>query len=188
MAEYMAISEEMAAKLSINRTGQMSSGQRRTVLVAGVLTLLFLLCPLTMLLQMVGILLAGSAPAVTTVSALFTVVGVLFMVMFVGLIGTNVQRFLPEAFGRQPVRYARGNLRVRASEGHRPELPFSYIIDDYSFAPYVVPQDVEMRPGAPYVVYYSRRSRLLLSIAALDKPDAAQWEPQFENPPAFNWH
>ena len=34
-----------------------------------------------------------------------------------------------------------------------------------------------MRVGAPYVVYYAARSRLLLSLAALDAPDAAQWEP-----------
>jgi hypothetical protein len=69
---------------------------------------------------------------------------------------------------------------VRATEGHRPELPFSYVVDDYSFGPFVVPPDVKMRPGAPYIVYYAARSRLLLSIAALDAPDADQWEPQFE--------
>ena len=38
-----------------------------------------------------------------------------------------------------------------------------------SFAPYVAPPDVEMRPGTPYLVYYSARSRLLLSLFALDE-------------------
>jgi hypothetical protein len=66
------------------------------------------------------------------------------------------------------------------TEGKRPELPFSYIIADYSFAPYVAPPDVTLRVGAPYVAYYSARSRLLLSIAALDAPDGAEWEPRFE--------
>jgi len=32
-------------------------------------------------------------------------------------------------------------------------------------------------------VYYSARSRLLLSLFALDAPDADRWQPEFENPP-----
>jgi hypothetical protein len=47
----------------------------------------------------------------------------------------------------------------------------------------VAPPYVTLVPGARYIVYYAAHSRLLLSLAALDAPDAAQWEPQFENPP-----
>lgn len=181
-------SAEMAERLDINRSGQLTPQQRRTALIAGLVTLTLLLCPLSMLVQFVWVLLAGSAPAATIAGLVFTALGVGFLVMFLGLIGSNVQRFLPEALGNQPVRYAQGPLIVLPAEGHRPELPFSYVVGDYSFAPYVAPADVEMRPGARYIIYYSRRSRLLLSMAALDAPDAAQWQPAFDNPPPFSWH
>jgi hypothetical protein len=111
-------------------------------------------------------------------SVIFLIAGGGFMVLFAGLIGVNIAAFLPEAFMRQPVKAARGSLTIHVSSRERPELPFSYIVGDYSFAPYIIPPDLEMRPGAPYVVYYSARSRLLLSLAALDAPDGTQWEPE----------
>lgn len=179
---------EMAERLATNRTGRLTPAQRRTVLGAGVFALGFLLCPLALVVQMIAILSLEGSVEVTVSGIFFTVLGALFAVLFAGLIGSNAVRFLPEALGRQPVRYARGPLRIHLSEGERPELPFSYVVDDYSFAPYVVPPDLDMRSGAPYLVYYSRRSRLLLSITALDAPDAEQWEPHFENPPPYDWH
>jgi hypothetical protein len=169
----------MAAKLAINRTGRLTAGQRRVMLWAGLGAALLLLCPLTLLVQM-GVLVASDrVPVVTTAGLIFTVLGLLFVLMFAGLAWANVQMFVPDAFGRQPVRFARGPLGVHVSEKDRPELPFSYVIEDYSFAPYVAPDDVPMRPGAPYLVYYAAHSRLLLSLAALDAPDAAQWAPAF---------
>jgi len=165
----------MAARLAANRTGRLTPGQRRLALVVGLVALLFLLCPLALLVQVGALLLAGDVPVPTLGGVIFTGLGVFFMVLFAGLIGTNASTFLPEAVMRRPVRFARGPL----AEGHRPELPFSYIIGDYSFAPYVAPPNVPMQVGAPYIVYYSARSRLLLSLAALDAPDAGQWEPQF---------
>jgi hypothetical protein len=174
---------EMAEKLAINRTGQLTAGQRRVVMVAGMVALLLLLCPLSILVQAAALVVSGTTPAVTLVGLAFTILFVLFILLFLGLIGTNAGLFLPDAFGQRPVRYVRGELGIHLSEKERPELPFSYVVEDYSFAPYVAPQDMTLRPGAPYLVYYSAHSRLLLSLAALDAPDAAQWEPQFENPP-----
>jgi hypothetical protein len=169
----------MAERLAVNRTGRLTAGQRRLALLVGGAAALFLLCPLALLLQLGAILWLGDAPVPTVTGVLLAALGVLFLLIFVGLIGVNAWTFLPEAFMRQPVRYARGPLEVRVTPGHRPELPFSYLIGDYSFAPYVAPDDVPMRVGAPYIVYYAARSRLLLSLAALDAPDAVQWEPTF---------
>jgi len=171
---------DMAAKLAINRTGRLTSPQRRLALLVGLGAFVVLLCPLSILLQVMLVLLAGDLPIPTVSGVIFTVIGVLFVLMYVGLIGSNVATFLPEAFMRRPVRFARGPLRVRVPERERPELPFSYLIGDYSFAPYVAPEGVPLRVGAPYIVYYAARSRLLLSLAALDAPDADQWKPAFK--------
>lgn len=175
-------SAAMAEKLAVNRTGRLTRGQRRTVAVAGCVTLALLLCPLALLIQLGALLLSEGG----TLSAGAIVAGVavlLFFAIFAGIVSANVRMFVPEAFAARPVRWARGPLRIQMSEKDRPELPFSYVIDDYSFAPYVAPPDVAMRPGAPYLVYYSARSRLLLSMFALDAPDADRWLPESDNPP-----
>jgi hypothetical protein len=174
------VDPDMAARLSVNRTGRLTAPQRRLALVIGTVALAMLLCPMMLLLQMAAILTAGDVAVPTLGSVIFTVVGGLFLVVFAGLIWVNVSTFLAEAFMKRPVRYARGPLEIRMTERHRPELPFSYIVAGYSFAPYVAPPDVTLRVGAPYIVYYAARSRLLLSLAALDAPDAAQWEPDFK--------
>lgn len=171
-------SPAMAARLAVNRTGRLTGPQYRLAFLVGFGALVVLLCPLAMVLQLVAVLFLGDAPVPAVGGIVFTVLGVGFMVLMVGLIGTNAHTFLREAFMRRPVRYARGPLDIRVTDGHRPELPFSYIIGDYSFAPYVAPHDLPMRTGAPYIVYYGAKTRLLLSIAALDAPDAAQWEPE----------
>jgi hypothetical protein len=170
---------EMAAKLAANRAGHLTSRQHRLALAVGVLASAFLLCPLALLIQVAVVLFLGDVPVPTVGGVIFTILGVIFVVMFAGLVGTNAYTFLLEALMRQPVHYARGPLEIRVSTGNRPDLPFSYIIGEYSFAPYVAPPDVPMRVGAPYLVYYGARSRLLLSLAALDAPDSAQWEPEF---------
>ena len=171
----------MAARLAVNRTGRLTAAQRRTVLLAGLGALIIFLCPMALLVQIVAVLFLGDVPLPTSGGVIFTVLGVFFVLLFVGLFGVNVATFLPEAFMRRPVRAAQGALEIHVSEGNRPELPFSYIIADYSFAPYVAPQDVPMRVGAPYLVYYTARSRLLLSLAALDAPDAERWLPAFDD-------
>lgn len=176
-ANAPSASPEMAARLAANRAGRLTPSQRRLALLVGLGALGVFLCPLAMLAQISLFVLWGDVPFSTLGGVAFTLVGALFLVIFAGLIGVNALTFLPEAFMRHPVRCARGPLEIRVSEGERPELPFSYIIGGYSFAPYVAPDDVPMRVGAPYVVYYAARTRLLLSLAALDAPDATQWEP-----------
>jgi hypothetical protein len=171
---------EMAEKLGINRTGHFTSTQRRNVFVIGAVALLIMLCPLTLLVQMFSIIFFSDVPISALSGVILSLMGVLILIIFAGLIGVNIQMFLVEAFVSHPVRYARGPLEIRMTEGKRPELPFSYIIADYSFAPYVAPPEVTLRVGAPYIAYYSARSRLLLSIAALDAPDGADWEPALE--------
>ncbi|MBN1562486.1 MAG: hypothetical protein JXA10_01510 [Anaerolineae bacterium] len=171
----------MVARLTINRTGQFTPGQRRLSLIVGLGALGLFLCPLAMLAQLIAVLFANNAPAITMSGVVIIVIGVLFLIMFAGMVGTNAQTFLTETFMRRPVHHARGPLEIRVSEGNRPELPFSYIIGDYSFAPYVVPAELPMVAGAPYIAYYAARSRLLLSIAALDAPDGAQWLPPEEH-------
>lgn len=175
-------SPEMAAKLAVNRTGRLTPAQRRTVMTAGIVALLALLCPLALLVQIGALLLTDRLPAATTGGIAFTVLGVLFILVFGGLALTNARMFLPDAFGPHPVRAARGPLRIRLPQRDRPELPFSYIVGDYSFAPYVGPEDLPMRRDAPYLVYYAAHSRLFLSIAALDAPDADQWLPAEDEP------
>lgn len=172
-------SKEMAARLAVNRTGQLTTAQRRTVLTGGVVALAFLLCPLAMILQMGAVVLADGLPIVTAASVFFFVLGVLMFAVFLGLAGTNVHLFLRDVFGREKVRVARGLLQVHMSSKERPELPFSYIVEDYSFAPYVPPPDVDLRLGAPYLVYYAAHSRIFLSMAALDATDAKKWTPTF---------
>ena len=174
----LSASPEMAARLIHNRSGQFTPGQRRLSLVVGGIALLIFLCPFAMVVQLIALLMTNNAPAISVGSAVITVVAVLFLIVFAGLVGSNVTMFLTEAFMRRPVKAALGPLEIRITEGYRPELPFSYIIEDYSFAPYIVPFDVPMQAGAPYIAYYAARSRLLLSIAALDAPDGEQWLPE----------
>lgn len=172
----------MAARLAVNRTGRLTAQQQRLLVGAGVFSLVLFLCPLALIIQAGAVLLIENPPGVTLFGVIFTVLGVLFLVFFSGLVGVNVVSFLPDAFSRQPVRYARGPLRIHPSSRERRELPFSFIVDDYSFAPFVPPPAIKLRTNAPYIVYYAARSRIFLSMAALDAPDAAEWEPQFKTP------
>ncbi|NDJ77109.1 MAG: hypothetical protein GYB65_12715 [Chloroflexi bacterium] len=178
--EFLPAYSDMAEKLAVNRTGRLTGGQRRILLGTGSVALVFLLCPMIFLVQ-IGIMVAGEGADVLTTLAGggFVFFGLLMVLVFVILIGSNAHTFLSDALRKQPVRYARGELRVHMSEKNRPELPFSYIVDDYSFAPYTQPADLPMKVGSPYLVYYARHSRILLSIAALEAPDADQWKPEF---------
>jgi hypothetical protein len=178
---FSPASAQMARLLSANRTGRLAAGQRRLLLLVGLIALVALLCPLALLFQIGALMFAEGLRAVASVSGvLFLVFGVLVVIIFLGLIGTNAQLFLADALSRRPVRYARGPLEIHMSASERPELPFSYIVDGYSFAPYIPPADIPMQPGATYLVYYAAHSRLFLSMIALDAPDADDWLPAFE--------
>lgn len=176
--EPIPASEAMVEKLRINRTGQLTPQQSRLVWLVGGGAFAFMLCPLAMIVQMMGVVLAGTTPSITLGGIIFALIGLLFVILILGLVGTNVVAFLGEALMKHPVKYAKGPLEIRISSKERPELPFSYIVGDYSFAPYIAPRDLPMRTGAPYIVYYGARTRLLLSIAALDAPDGKEWEPR----------
>ncbi|MBN1681172.1 MAG: hypothetical protein JW966_12875 [Anaerolineae bacterium] len=176
-------SPQMAAKLAQNRTGRLTRDQRRVTLAAIVVLGVMLLCPLAMIAQFAALALTGMLPPATLFSLILTVCGIGFMLLMSALVFANLRTFWGDTLSAVTVRYARGPLKVHMSEHERVELPFSYIVDDYSFAPFVVPPDIVMRPGAPYIVYYAARSRILLSIAALDAPDSADWQPTFDNLP-----
>jgi hypothetical protein len=171
------VTPEMAEKLAINRAGRLTPAQRRTVMIAGIVAVLALMCPLALLVQFGALVITGTMPAATIGGIFFTALGLFFVLLFGGLAWTHASMFVHDAFGKQPVRWARGPLQIRVPERNRPELPFSYIIDDYSFAPYVPPPDTDLRRDVPYIVYYAAHSRIFLSIAALDAPDAARWLP-----------
>ncbi|MCD4685552.1 MAG: hypothetical protein K8S97_06420, partial [Anaerolineae bacterium] len=115
-------SEGMAKKLRINRTGQLTPQQSRLVWVVGMGAFVFMLCPLAMIVQMVGLVLVGETPSVTLGGIVFTVIGLVFVVLILGLVGTNVVAFLSEALMKRPAQYAQGPLEIRASSTDRPEL------------------------------------------------------------------
>jgi hypothetical protein len=76
----------------------------------------------------------------------------------------NLRVFVPDAFGKNQVSRVEGVLEMRLPARERWELPFSYIIDGYSFAPFEVPNDVELEVGQEYIVYYLTHTRRFLSI------------------------
>ena len=117
-----------------------------------------------------ALLLWGDAPVSTLAGALFTILGALFVVMFAGLVGRTRSPSCRKRSCASRCALRAGRSRCASPKGTGLRLPFSYIIGNYSFAPYIAPGDVPMRVGAPYVVYYAARSRLLLSLAALDAP------------------
>jgi hypothetical protein len=183
MAEQHSIppaTPDMAEKLAINRTGRLTPSQRRVMWLGVGSALVVMICPAVLLIEIGTVMTAGRLAILSFCGVLSLLVMALFMFIFGGMVIANMQMFLPDAIGKDPVRVAQGPLLVRAPERERPELPFSYIVQDYSFAPYVAPPDIPMRVGAPYLVYYGAHSRLLLSLYALDAPDADQWKPTFK--------
>lgn len=173
-------SPDMAEKLAINRTGRLTPSQRRMMWIGVGSALVVMICPAALLIQIGAVLVAGRLAILSFCGLLSLLVMAVFIFIFGGMVVANMQMFLPDATNKDPVRVARGPLQVRMPERDRPELPFSYIVQDYSFAPYVAPSDIPMRVGAPYLVYYGAHSRLLLSLYALDAPDADQWKPTFK--------
>ncbi|MFP4322971.1 MAG: hypothetical protein ACLFTK_11010 [Anaerolineales bacterium] len=162
-------SEDLAASLARNRAGRLTRGQRTAVTLAGVASSLAGLVVLLIMVSVFaaffgGVRVTSDSPIAGLVSE---IIGLFFLASFVYMLLTfyfNARWFLPDAFGRAPVATVRGPLQIRYAARQRPELPFSYIIGDYSFAPYVVPYDVPMQEGRTYVVYYARHSRMFLNI------------------------
>ncbi len=161
--------EPLAASLAENRAGRLTRNQRLAVTLAGLGAGGASLVVLAMIVSVLAAYLSGARVSSMSPSAgiVGTVFGLFFMASFGYLLLTfvfNARWFLPDAFGGSPVARARGPLQIRYAERNRPELPFSYIVGEYSFAPYVVPYDVPMEQGREYVVYYARHSRMFLNI------------------------
>jgi hypothetical protein len=93
------------------------------------------------------------------------------------ILGVNVAMFVPEAFSKSPVRWSQGILEIKEASRERPEMPFVYILGDYSFAPFIPPNEVPMQVGRAYIVYYAARSRMFLSIAPIDQLESKAWLP-----------
>ncbi|NDJ87084.1 MAG: hypothetical protein GYB66_14495 [Chloroflexi bacterium] len=176
-AYHYTPSPQMADKLATNRTGQLTKAQRLPITIAAIFTgsgfLGMLLITGGTILGLIETLEFTGVFGLITL--FFSTAALLFIL---AVLWVNAQMFVPEALNQKPVRWSRGPLKTRKSARDRPELPFSYIIDDYSFAPFVGPPDVPLQKGRQYIVYYTARSRLLMSIAPIDQPDAEDWLPK----------
>lgn len=149
--------------LARNRAGRLTAGQKAAVVMASLFSGGGLLCLLAMFITLMSGMMAGIGTG--------SIFGLIFLIIFVltylylGLtLFANARVYIPDAFSKQPVKQERGRLTVRMAERERPSLPFSYIVGDYSFAPYMVPAEIEMIAGAEYIVYYAAHSRMFLGI------------------------
>ena len=172
-------SSQMADNLATNRAGHLTKMQKAPILVAALVTGVGLTCALSFLVASVyGFLQTVDVAGIFGwIMLVFTAGSILFLV---AVLWVNARMFIPETLSQSPVRWERGVLEIKMASRERPEMPFSYIIGSYSFAPFVVPDEVPMHKGREYVVYYTARSRLLLSIVPTDTPDADEWLPQGE--------
>lgn len=172
-------SSQMADNLVTNRAGHLTSKQKAPIFVAALVTGAGLMCALTFLtVSVYGFLQTVDVAGIFAwIMLVFTEGSMLFLV---AVLWVNARMFVPESLSRSPVRWERGVLKIKMASRERPEMPFSYLIGSYSFAPFVVPDEVPMHEGREYLVYYTARSRLLLSIVPTDTPDADQWLPQEE--------
>lgn len=165
----------------VNRTGRLTPSQRLPIIIAGVVSGVGMLCPISFLMAMVFGGLLNAAFVNGLLGWLAYVLIMLFslgsFIFLWGVVWTNAKMFLPEAFAKQPVRWAKAPLQIKLAERERPEMPFSYIIGNYSFAPFVAPDEVPLIKNQEYIVYYTARSRLLLSIAPLKDAQTADWLP-----------
>lgn len=174
--DHYTPSSQMADKLAANRAGKLTRSQRQPILIAA----LFSGIGLVIAVVFGAIMVWGFAQtlAITGIfggcMVIFTGLGFVFMII---VLWTNSEMFVPEALSKSPVRWQRAPLEIKRASRNRPEMPFSYIVGSYSFGPFVVPEDVPMDKGREYIVYYTPRSRLLLSIAPTDQPESSGWLP-----------
>lgn len=157
----------LAAQIATNRAGKLTRSQRSTILVVVIACSLGLLIVAALFVNVMLAFMSGVP--------LGNIVGVLFFLFFALSFGYlaltmyfNLRGFLPDALTKQPIKQARGKLEIRMAGRDCPELPYSYIVADYSFAPFVVPYDVPLEVGREYVVYYAAHSRIFLNIEPAD--------------------
>jgi hypothetical protein len=175
-AYHYTPSSQMADNLATNRAGHLTKMQKAPIMVAALVTGVGLTCALSFLVASVyGFLQTVNVAGVFGwIMLIFTGGSISFLVV---VLWVNAKMFIPETLSQSPVKWERGILEIKMASRERAEMPFSYIIGNYSFAPFVVPDEVPMQAGREYVVYYSARSRLLLSIAPTDMPESDQWLP-----------
>lgn len=157
----------MSDTLQANRNGRLTGSQRSMVLMGVLFTVGGLACMGVLLLQLVLAVLAGVMPQNIVMWLFFILTLAAFL--YLGLtLYVNARTFVPDLFSRTKVRSSRGALKIQLPKRERWELPFSYVIGDYSFAPFEVPDDVPMEKGREYIVYYLARTRKFLSIEPVE--------------------
>lgn len=152
----------MAAQLTTNRNGRLTTNQRNLIWFAGLGSAAGFACMLVWVVS-TGIAASGITPNGIVTIGFF----IFFMLSFGYLLLTlyfNASWFVPDAFSKNTVQQSRGKLKIRMAARERQELPFSYIVGDYSFAPFVVPPEVPLDEGREYIVYYAAHSRIFLGI------------------------
>ena len=157
----------LAAQLESNRAGSLTRGQKRMLVIAALGSSGGLLCILVLVANVIFAFSAG-VQVDSIVSLLFFIFFVLSFGYLMLTLYFNARVFIPDAFGQEAVKTARGPLEIRMSSRERPEMPYSYIVGDYSFAPYIPPGDVPMEQGREYIVYYAAKSRIFLNIEPVD--------------------
>ncbi len=175
-ASHYTPSPQMTDKLLTNRAGKLTQSQRAPIMIAAIVTGigfvglslfgLLLVWGFIQSLEFTGILGVGML-CITSASFLF----------LIAVFGVNAQMFVPEALSQKPIRWERGPLSIKMAERERTDMPFSYVVGSYSFAPFVAPAEVPLHKNREYIVYYTARSRLLMSIAPIDQPESEQWLP-----------
>lgn len=175
-------SPQIAEKIAVNRMGKLTSMQRTPLIIAGLFASGGLLCAFSMLLSFVSSIVVGGAFVSASLGGqilfgLMWLGGILSFLFLLGVTWVNASMFVPEAISPEPVRWERGILEIKFPERDRPEMPFSYILGDYSFAPFVAAEEVPLEPGREYIVYYTARSRLLMSIVPVDQKESSEWLP-----------
>jgi len=155
------------AQLEANRSGQFTPRQRLTVSIAALVTSLGLIVMCAILTAIAAAAAQGLA-FTGIVGALFFIFFLLTYLYMVVTFYVNARAFVPDALSRNPVRVAQGELRTQKAQRDRDELPFSFIVGDYSFAPFIVPFEIKMEKGRRYRVYYAAHSRMFLGIEPED--------------------
>jgi hypothetical protein len=160
-------SPALAASIATNRAGRLTGGQKRALLLGAGVSVSGLGCIGFFLLN-VGLALGAGLGVGNWVSGLFFIFFLLSFAYLGLTLYFNASWFVPDALSRHTVQTARGKLVMRPAERERFELPFSYLVGDYSFAPYVVPYEVPLEVGREYIVYYAAHSRMFLNIEPVD--------------------
>ena len=175
--QYYTPSPQMADKLAHNRNGQLTKTQKAPILVAAILSgiMLFIVSAFSLLMIFATLQTLAATGVFGVLMLLFMGGSFIFLAI---VLYTNAEMFIPEAIGSNVVRAERGKLKIKMASRERPEMPFSYIVGKYSFAPFVVPHEVPMEKNREYIVYYTSRSRLLLSIAPINQENSKEWLPK----------